>query len=68
MGAEVPSVQVQLCANDDLYLLIERAGDSQAKLVYVPVNADYGLLGQYFFIKKFEASCHSYRQIVLIFD
>ena len=46
----VRSIQVKLSANDNLDLLVERAGAAETKLVDVPVNTDDWLLGEDFFI------------------
>ena len=54
------SVQIELGADDDLDLLVERAGASQAELVDVPVYADDGLLGEHFLIQKFHAASDSH--------
>ena len=62
------SVQVELGAYDDFYLLVERAGAAQAEFVYVPIDTDDRLLCHDLFIKKFNAARHAYWQIVLILN
>ena len=65
---QLGSVQVELGANDNFDLLIERAGTSKAELVDVPINADNRLLRHDFLIKEFYATSDAYGEIILVLD
>jgi len=62
------SVEVEFGANDDLDLLVERAGATEAELVDIPVHADDRLLRHYFFVEEFHAPRHSHWQVVFVLN